>query len=101
MLGAEHASLTAGRHALAWVLGQTDVWYLLYRCAHYVSKGRNPSQSSVSILDNLFTLEEDQHDTPEFLDYNHVPYGGEGKETKGERYKLYGLQRPCKSAHFF
>lgn len=77
MLGAEHASLTAGRHALAWVLGQTDVWYLLYRCAHYVSKGRNPSQSSVSILDNLFTLEEDQLDTPENLDYN-IPYGDEG-----------------------
>lgn len=79
MLGAEHASLTAGRHALAWVLGQTDVWYLLYRCAHYVSKGRNPSQSSVSILDNLFTLEEDQLDTPEVLNYNHFPYGDQGK----------------------
>lgn len=59
MLGAEHGGLSAGRHALAWVLGQTDVWYLLYRCAHYVSKAHAPSQSSVAVLDNLFTLEED------------------------------------------
>lgn len=66
MLGAE---LSAGRHALAWVLGQTDVWYLLYRCAHYVSKSQSAAHggggyapennSGVSILENLFTLEED------------------------------------------
>lgn len=65
MLGVEQASLSAGRHALAWVLGQTDVWYLLYRCAHYVGKGRGQTQGGVSILDNLFTLEEDLLDVEE------------------------------------
>lgn len=77
MLGAEQASLSAGRHALAWVLGQTDVWYLLYRCAHYVSKGKGPAQTGVAVLDNLFTLEEDLHDTPGGLDDNTTD--GEGK----------------------
>lgn len=60
MLGAEHASLSAGRHALAWVLGQTDLWYFLYRCAHYVSKSQTQQthQSSVSILNDLFMVED-------------------------------------------
>lgn len=70
MLGAEQASLTAGRHALAWVLGQTDIWYLLYRCAHYVSKSPASPQSSVSILDNLFTLEEEYLDVGENVEFN-------------------------------
>lgn len=67
MLGTEHGSLTAGKHALAWVLGQTDVWYLLYRCAHYVSKvqSAHPVQNSTaSVLDDLFTLEEDRNEFP-------------------------------------
>lgn len=60
MLGAEQTGLNAGRHVLAWVLGQTDIWYLLYRCANYVSKSHSYTPSSVSILDNLFTLDEEQ-----------------------------------------
>ncbi|XP_064211868.1 BTB/POZ domain-containing protein 3 isoform X3 [Tribolium castaneum] len=70
MLGAEQAGLNAGRHALAWVLGQTDIWYLLYRCANYVSKGHGQSPSSVSILDNLFTLDEDHLDYQDEDDLN-------------------------------
>ncbi|XP_031349878.1 BTB/POZ domain-containing protein 6 isoform X2 [Photinus pyralis] len=61
MLGAEYASLSKGRHLLAWVLSQTDVWYLLYRCAHYVGKNQGAT-SSVSVLDNLFTLDEENVD---------------------------------------
>lgn len=59
MLGAEQSGLNTGRHALTWVLGQTHVWYLLYRCAHYVSKTHDPDQSSVSILNTLFSLDDD------------------------------------------
>ena len=63
MLSPEHHSgLNTGKQALTWVLGQAHVWYLLYRCAHYVSKANDPSQSSVSILDSLFSVEDDLQD---------------------------------------
>ncbi|KAK9743647.1 hypothetical protein QE152_g8459 [Popillia japonica] len=65
MLGAQQAGLNTGRHALTWVLGQTHVWYLLYRCAHYVSKAHDQDQSSVSILNSLFSLDEDSQDLQE------------------------------------
>lgn len=82
MLGAEQAGLSAGRHALAWILGQADVWYLLYRCAHFVSKGQGPpAQSSVSILEDLFTLEDEQQlvDNREEYYRNYVVHDGEGQ----------------------
>lgn len=78
MLGTEQAGLSAGRHALAWILGQANVWYVLYRCAHYVSKGHGPSSqnSNVSVLEDLFTLEGDLQDIPETGDYNEeIPEG--------------------------
>ncbi|XP_022907398.1 BTB/POZ domain-containing protein 6-B isoform X2 [Onthophagus taurus] len=62
MLGAEQSGLANGRHVLTWALGHTHVWYLLYRCAHYVGKSQDPNQSSVSILDNLFNLDDDVDD---------------------------------------
>lgn len=74
MLGTEHGGLTAGKQALAWVLGQTDVWYLLYRAAHYVSKvhSTQPVQhsTSASVLDDLFTLEEDRLEFPAAVRHN-------------------------------
>ncbi|XP_017778270.1 PREDICTED: BTB/POZ domain-containing protein 6 isoform X2 [Nicrophorus vespilloides] len=83
MLGVE---LTPHRHALAWVLGQTDVWYLLHRCAHFVSKSNigggggydqlcdedeEPAYQNVglSILDNLFTEDEEE---PVFENNQHL-----------------------------
>lgn len=58
MLGTELTNLSTGRHILAWVLSQTDIWYLLYRCAHYVGKNQEQT-SNVSVLDNLFTLDDE------------------------------------------
>lgn len=61
MIGANKSGIKAGRHALAWFLGQADVWYLLYRCAHYVSKTHSGAEdnTNLSILNNFFSLEED------------------------------------------
>lgn len=65
MLGTEASGIKAGRNALTWALGQTDVWYLLYRCAHYVSKthGTNNIETNgntnISILDKFFAADED------------------------------------------
>ncbi|CAH1162961.1 unnamed protein product, partial [Phaedon cochleariae] len=68
MLGVEQTAaagggLGVGRHALAWLLGHADVWYLLVKCANFVNKrharaaGHFP-QNTVSILENLLMLDE-------------------------------------------
>lgn len=78
MLGSDQAGLRAGRHALAWILGQANVWYVLYRCAHYVSKGHGPSQSSnVSVLEDIFSLDGDLQELSETDDYNEETFLGE------------------------
>ncbi|XP_074036981.1 BTB/POZ domain containing protein 3 lute isoform X2 [Leptinotarsa decemlineata] len=66
MLGAEQSGLSVGRNALTWILGHADVWYLLLKCATFVSKRHgNFPQSTVSILENLLMLDEGQEDDEE------------------------------------
>jgi hypothetical protein len=102
MLGAEQAGLNAGRHALAWVLGQTDIWYLLYRCANYVSKGHGHSPSSVSILDNLFTLDEDHFDYSEEEDFNNQFLQGRGAYRRDDPLnRFWSFSRLAVRSHCF
>lgn len=102
MLGAEQAGLNAGRHALAWVLGQTDIWYLLYRCANYVSKGHGHSPSSVSILDNLFTLDEDHFDYSEEEDFNNQFLQGRGAYRRDDPLnRFWSFSRLAVRSHSF
>ncbi|XP_050295421.1 BTB/POZ domain-containing protein 6-B-like isoform X2 [Anthonomus grandis grandis] len=58
MLGDDHLGIKAGKTALTWVLGQTNVWYMLYHFAHKASKDTSFTQiqSDVSILEDLFKL---------------------------------------------
>lgn len=62
MLGTNKSRINSGSHVLAWMLGQADVWYLLYRCAHYVSKTNNGEEGNtkLSILNNFFNLEQEE-----------------------------------------
>ncbi|CAG9765684.1 unnamed protein product [Ceutorhynchus assimilis] len=75
MLGDDHLGLKVGKTALTWILGQTNVWYMLYHFAHKASKENSFTQiqSDVSILDDLFSLggeSEQQHsDLEEFSRY--------------------------------
>lgn len=83
MLRAETSGLKAGRNALTWALGQTDVWYLLYRCAHYVSKthGTNDietdgnTNTNISILDKFFAADEDIEEIDvNYRNYQHFDF---------------------------
>lgn len=68
MLGTNKSRISSGSHVLAWMLGQADVWYLLYRCAHYVSKTHNGEEgnTNVSILNNFFSLEEEEQENTQY-----------------------------------
>lgn len=72
--------LGTGRHLLAWILGQADVWYLLYRCAHYVSKTHNgeDDNTNLSILNNFFSLEEEARGQTDCLNNNDNIFNGDG-----------------------
>lgn len=75
MLGTSKSGIRNGRHVLSWILGQADVWYLLYRCAHYVSKTHSGEEdnTNLSILNKFFSLEEDVrgHTLYQLNDQNH------------------------------
>lgn len=58
MLRETESSSSATKYLIQWVLSQADVWYLLYRCADYVSKAQAPIQTSAVALDQLFALDD-------------------------------------------
>ncbi|XP_060524666.1 BTB/POZ domain-containing protein 3 isoform X1 [Cylas formicarius] len=61
MMGDDRISLSASRNALTWLLGNANVWYMLY---HFSKTGQqsftNIQKSDISILDDLFTIDENE-----------------------------------------
>lgn len=47
-------------HLVKWLLTSADIWYLVYKCADYVSKAQGPAQNSLAVLDTIFTVEEEE-----------------------------------------
>ncbi|XP_066142851.1 BTB/POZ domain-containing protein 6-B-like isoform X1 [Euwallacea fornicatus] len=67
MLTENHFGLKVGKTALTWILGQTNVWYMLYHFAHKAKENNfTQIQAEVSIIDDLLNLggdTEQQHQT--------------------------------------
>lgn len=66
---AETLSNHLGRQLFHWAVAQSDIWYLAYRCADFVTKIHEPLERGVAVLDSLLTLEDEEISTYEELIY--------------------------------
>ncbi|XP_076267442.1 BTB/POZ domain containing protein 3 lute isoform X2 [Rhynchophorus ferrugineus] len=72
MINDENIGMRVGKSAITWIFGQFNVWYMLYHFAHKASREQSYTQiqSDISILDDIFTLEDpDQTDLEELTEY--------------------------------
>lgn len=56
-----------GRQLFHWVITQSDIWYLAYRCADFVTKIHEPLERGVAVLDGLLTIEDEDQTSHEDL----------------------------------
>ncbi|KAG5895179.1 hypothetical protein JTB14_007346 [Gonioctena quinquepunctata] len=76
MLGSEQNGLSVGRNALSWILGHADVWYLLLKCATFVSKKHAQfPHNTVSILETLLMPDEGTEEEEEEEEGNREELG--------------------------
>lgn len=51
-----------GLQLLHWAVSHSDIWHLAHRCSELAQKINEPLEKSAYVLDNLFTMDEDDID---------------------------------------
>lgn len=82
-------------HLVKWLLTSADIWYMIYKCADYVSKAQGPTQHSLQVLNTIFTVDDE-------ADLAAISNGQQNlNQQRLDSSRTRRTRRHCKLKHFF